>query len=443
MHRSIVQHALLERGEGVIIGVSGGVDSMVLLELLRRTGEWRLHIAHFNHCLRGAESDADEQFVHATADRLKLPFTSARGDVNALAAEQGISIEMAARELRHKFFLQTAEKIGIAKIALAHHADDQVETFWLRLLRGHIGPGLAGMRRKRNANATGTIQLVRPLLELSKYELTAFAQENRIAFREDSSNTSIEFLRNRLRREILPKLAEVQPRLQQISLRAAEVLASEKEFLEATAREWLRTAQPPFAEVHPALQREILRVQLLDLRMNPTFELIERLREAPGIPVTGGEDRAVVCDNHGRITPTSSKALSFKEGSANIEFSSNGQILFGATHCQWQFVPERDQSSEGIEFFDAHAVGPTGTIRFWQAGDRFQPIGMNTPVKLQDLLTNAKLSAEDKRERLVAVDSRQRIFWVDGLRISELHKVTPQTERVLRWQWRRTIAPSE
>src|SRR5262245_40188660 len=162
---------------------------MVLLELLRRYGEehsCRIVVAHFNHCLRGRSSDADEALVRRTARRLGTTCKVGRADVRSWARRYGISIEMAARQKRHQFLARTARILGIRKVALAHHADDQVELFFLRLLRGAGPEALAGMRQKSPSPADPTVQLIRPLLEVPKMELERFASEERVRFRNDA-----------------------------------------------------------------------------------------------------------------------------------------------------------------------------------------------------------------------------------------------------------------
>lgn len=439
VQKTISDHALLKPGEAVLIGVSGGVDSMVLLHVLHRIGEWKLHVAHFNHCLRGAESDSDESFVQGIADALRLPFVSNRGDVKGFADQNGISIEMAARELRHRFLLDSALNTRCEKIALAHHADDQVETFWLRLLRGDVGPGLTGMRWGRPARPGTNVRFVRPLLETAKADLVQFAKENNVPFRDDSSNSSPEFLRNRLRLELLARLKTFQPALRDVTLRTANILAAEKEFIEMSARAWLRTRTGEFKDLHPALQREVIRVQLLGLALKPNYELIENLRTRASLPISVGTDKTIRRTEFGEISLVTNFAVNFSGGSVDIALAEAGRLSFESLDVQWEFLNCREDPEPGIEFFDADAIGANVTLRHWRRGDRFHPIGMPTDSKLQDLFTNWKVPATEKRRRLLGTDASGRIFWVEGLRISELHKVTPQTRRVLKWTWKRQL----
>ena len=185
---------------------------MVLLHVLTSLASrhrWKLTVAHFNHCLRGGSSDADERFVRATAEKLELPFASDSADVRQVAKEEALSIEMAARRCRHAFFAGVAKARGIKQIAMAHHADDQVELFFLRLLRGAGTQGLSGMKQDAAAPWNPGVRLIRPLLGHAREEIVSFAQEAGIRHREDASNQSSEFLRNRVRHELLPLLRQL------------------------------------------------------------------------------------------------------------------------------------------------------------------------------------------------------------------------------------------
>jgi tRNA(Ile)-lysidine synthase len=180
VERSISKRGLLRRGQSVLVAVSGGVDSMVLLDVFRDLSlkySWQLTIAHLNHQLRGRSSDADEQLVLRTARRFGLPFVSERTDVKKFAKAQKLSIEMAGRKVRHEFLARTAKRLRIGTIALAHHADDQRELFFLRLLRGSGSEGLAGMKWRSPSPAISKVELIRPFHEQPKAALLNYARE--------------------------------------------------------------------------------------------------------------------------------------------------------------------------------------------------------------------------------------------------------------------------
>ena len=213
---------------------------LCVLHLLAPKYRWRISVAHFNHRLRGRASDADERLVRKTAAGAELPIVVGSADVKAFAAKSKLSLEMAARKLRHEFLARAARKRKIKAIALAHHADDQVELFFLRLLRGAGGEGLAGMKWRSPSPADKTISLVRPLLGGSKGELAEFARENKIRFRDDATNLTSDFLRNRIRNELLPLLRKnYQPGLDKAVLRLMEIVGAETEFAGEAAQAWL------------------------------------------------------------------------------------------------------------------------------------------------------------------------------------------------------------
>src|SRR5213592_3655617 len=223
---AIQSKQLLRPQQSLLVAVSGGLDSMVLLEVLRRLAAihlWQLCVAHFNHRLRGRDSDRDEQLVRSTAARLRIPCLVGHANVKETAHEQKQSLEMAGRQLRHQFLARVARERNVSSIALAHQADDQVELFFLRLLRGAGGQGLAGMKWTSPSPIDRNLTLVRPLLDCAKAELRQFARAAGIKFREDASNASLDILRNRVRQELLPRLRQrFQPAIARIVLRQME-----------------------------------------------------------------------------------------------------------------------------------------------------------------------------------------------------------------------------
>jgi tRNA(Ile)-lysidine synthase len=445
LEENIARHKLLASGARVIVAVSGGVDSMVLLDVLyrlRKARKWRLELAHFNHQLRGDASDADEQFVRGTAGKLGLAFHVDRGDVAGLASSKGISIEMAGRELRHLFLARIAVPRKSFQVALAHHADDQVETFLLRLLRGDVGAGLAGMRWCRRASADSRVKLVRPLLNISKQEITEYARAAGLAFRQDLTNVDLHYQRNRIRHEILSSVEKYQPQVRSIILRTVEVLADEKDFLGQTARDWLRRRRPAFEMLHTALQREVIRQQLLETAVTPTFELIDALRTVQDKIFTVSGGRQISRNSTGLVGEKNRRSSRFDTSEEMLSLVVQGELWTGKKTVAWEFVERRGKSEEGVEYFDRDAVGEDIVIRRWRAGDRFRPIGATHAIKLQDLFTNLKVSSAERRERLVGAAQNGEIFWVEGIRIGENFKVHPETRKILKWTCRPSPATS-
>lgn len=461
VEETIRTRRLLKRGRKILVAVSGGLDSMVLLHLLHTLSarhRWTLAIAHFNHQLRGRSSDADERLVRKTAAAMGLPAIVECDDVRRFAGKSKLSIEMAARKLRHEFFVRTAKKYGIRVIALAHHGDDQVELFFLRLLRGAGGEGLAGMKWRSPSPVDSKIALVRPLLDAGKAELRGFARENKIRFREDATNASLEVPRNRVRNELLPLLRKkYQPGLAKTVLRLMEIIGAESDFAGVVARQWLkgigkdgppgrlrtpRRGIPAFANLPVAIQRRVLQLQLAGLGVPAEFELIECLRKSAGSFVNVGPALFVSRDAAGSLKLRMQQPAEFKANELTVNLADRaGQAGFAGVRFRWDFegVKNRPHLSKriGREFFDADKVGEQITLRHWCPGDRFQPIGMKSALKLQDWFVNQRIPRARRHELIVAAAETGGIFWVEGLRIGENFKLTPQTKRRLIWHWQR------
>ncbi len=443
--QSIAARRLLKRQASVLVAVSGGVDSMALLHLLHGlsvTRGWRLVVAHFNHQLRGRSSDADERLVRREAARLGVRVRVGNGDVRAAAKREGISIEMAARRLRHEFLARAARATRARVIALAHHADDQVELFFLRLLRGAGSDGLAGMRWSNPSPMDARVTLVRPLLEVSKAALEKFARSEGIRWREDATNRSTDMLRNRVRHELLPLLVKnYQPALGRVVSRTMALLGSEAECMEDLALAW-RKESGNFGALPAAVQRRVLLGQLLDLGLSGEFEAIEWLRLHPGEVLTMA-GTSLWRDATGQVHRRAARPVVFDESTKRVSLAGKrGRGCFGGVEFRWEICKARGKrpATGGLsECFDADAVGKEMVLRHWQAGDRFEPIGLGQPAKLQDLFTNAKVSASERRQRVVAGHASGELWWVEGLRIGESCKVSSVTKRWLIWRWKRRV----
>lgn len=435
----------------VVVAVSGGLDSMVLLHRLwgmaRTEGGRRLVVAHFNHRLRGRAAKADENFVRRSARRLGLRCVVGSGDVRGEARRRGISLEMAARELRHAFLARVARQSGARVVALAHHADDQVELFFLRVLRGAGGEGIGGMKTLSPSPADVRVRLWRPLLHWTRAELAAFAEERNLAFRTDASNASPVHLRNRVRHELLPLLRTWQPAIAATVTRLMNITTAEAELAAKLAERWLaarrRTA---WSRLPLAVQRHVLRRQLLRLGIVPDFDLVEALRQRAGKRIHAPGGHCLVRDAHGEVRPETDRVPAFGEGERIVSLPPNGAgwrvTRFAGGVLRWRVMrrPARFQPGGGgerTEFFDAERIGGQFALRHWRPGDRFQPIGLGTAVKLQDWFTNRKVPAAERRRRALGVTAEGALFWVEGERIGDVAKVTARTRRLLEWRWSR------
>ena len=280
----------IPRTRRLLVGISGGLDSTALLHALVAHGCTKITLLHLNHSLRGPAADADAAFVRRLARRLGLPLITARADVAALARERKLSIETAAREARYVFFAGAARQTRCHTLVLAHHADDQAETFLFNLLRGG-GSGLGGMRLRTVREIDGVkLEILRPWLGLWRAEIEAYAAREKLRYRGDASNDSPAHTRNRLRSRVLPMLSKEFGRdIRQSLWRAAEVLAAQQEWLDQSLS--LRGEElpvPALRTLPEALQRHAIHEWLRRHRVpQVSFALIEAARAllAPGAAV--------------------------------------------------------------------------------------------------------------------------------------------------------------
>ncbi len=420
---------------------------MVLLHVLHRLApahRWKLSVAHFNHQLRAAASDADERLTLKTARKLKLPVIAGRGDVQAFADQHGLSVEMAARKLRHDFLAAVAVENKISAIALAHHAGDQVELFFLRLLRGSGGGALAGMKWSNPSPSNPDIRLIRPLLDLPKADLLRFAADNKIEFSEDASNASLDIRRNRIRHELIPSLVRhYQPALNRTILRLMDLIGAEAEFVTQAADDWLAQGKRKKFNLLPlAMQRQIVHQQLAGKKLAADFEMIERLRLNPAQWIAVNAGHSVCRDANGMIQVRPVESFTFNSRRRKLLLArKTSHVSFAGVKIRCRIADNRGAAEarpgEMIEHFDADKVGAPVYLRRWQPGDRFQPIGTNSAKKLQDLFTDLKVPRAERHQRVVAVTSQGGLFWVEGLRMAEKFKMGKNTVRTLHWSWRR------
>jgi tRNA(Ile)-lysidine synthase len=439
--QTVARRGLFCRGQKILVAVSGGVDSMVLLELLHQLGKknsWQLTVAHLNHGLRGRSSDADERLVARTAKKLGWPVMVEHADVKKISRAAKLSLEMAARVVRHDFLARTAVRLKIRSIALGHHADDQLELFFLRLLRGSGSEGLAGMKWRNPSPRNSKIELIRPLLEVTKSDLAAFAREHKILFREDASNASLDIQRNWIRHELLPLLRKYQSALDRTVGRVMNIAAADAEFIHSAATEWLKSRRD-FKKLSTTLQRRSLLLQLREQKITADYDLVEHLRESPDEVFSISPEVSVSRDAMGEIHLHKSGKIQIQRGEQALRLDAAGATRFDGVTIQWKSgtgktLPPRQA---GREFFDADKVGSAIVLRHWQPGDRFQPIGMSAPVKLQDLFTNLKIPRARRHELVLAATASGMVFWVEGLRLGEQFKLTGETHHRLQWRWKR------
>lgn len=454
VRKAIKEGRLLRRGDTVCVAVSGGVDSSVLLYILNAIKEemsLKLVVCHLNHNLRGEEAARDFKFVKSLAKKFDLPFEGARLLKKDIIARRGESLQEWARSRRLEFLSACADKHGASSIALGHNMDDQAETVLMRLVKGASLRGLAGIAPKRE-------RFIRPILGLSRAKIEAFAAANSIDFVEDSSNKSNKYLRNRMRHELMPMLADYNPRVSEAISRSALLLREDEAYLSDTANGVLKDALVSKKKREVALDRKVLMtlspsilrrvftgaVYTISNDTEPSVYLSQvnaftRLLKgrAPNASLKLCEGLFVRRDyDNITISGIAPKVISSIEEEVRLSVPGTARIDGLTAEIRatvTRSIPDDiGASSDGsVAFFDlAHLSGQL-TVRTFRAGDRLRPMGMKGRKKLKDIFIDEKM-AVDKRRATLIVCSDGVIIWAAGARRSNVAPVTKATKKVLK-----------
>lgn len=434
VRRFIHREKLFDPQVPLWVGVSGGVDSMVLLHVLRALGH-DCHVAHVDHGLRGDESDGDRHLVEAYCSERGIPFTCSHMDVRARAMATGVSLQMAARELRFAWFASLVRDKHMP-FALAHHADDAVETLFINLMRGTGAHGWGTISPKTGA-------FVRPLLSVGRADVLRYAAEHAVPFREDSSNRDPKYLRNRIRHEVLPLLEDIRPGAGRTMARSVHLLRE----LETAAGQNLHGALDgphtgaegrvvvPFAWIRTSPAPTLLLLGLLRERgFHP--EVIDRVHDAVLEHSTG----ATFCAN-GHVVTIDRDALVISKTKDALP-----------TYVIDPECPERTQAPFAWTLFEGGHPGVPANMhealldadrlvfplemRPWRLGDRMRPIGLGGSKLISDILIDAKVPVADKSSTYVLTHAGEPI-WLVGHRLAEGSQATALTRRFLRITWPR------
>ena len=422
------------------VAVSGGADSVALLRVLidlRKELGIVLSVAHFNHRLRGAESDADEEFTGFLAKRLKLEFHRGSGDVKAFAATKHLSTEAAARKLRYEFFDRLLEENSVNRIATGHTLDDQAETVLLRLVRGAGTRGLAGIYPGRRASGIGLqenrpLSIVRPLLSTRRKDLEAYLQSLNQPWREDGSNRDLRFARNRVRHGILPRLERtLNPSVREALAETAEIARAEEEYWQellavtlprvCTPRRGRRdlgaTLNSALLEFPLALRRRVVRALCESLGLNLEFKHVEEI-----LAVTDGSASAAALPHGWRASRNGNETWigdGVPEPGQNYEYllPVPGKVVIpeaGIT-LEAALVPILTGYNPQHCLDSSVLAGPL-RVRNWRSGDRFWPAHTKGPKKIKELLQERRVLGVEKKLWPV-VTSGNEIVWLRGFAV--------------------------
>lgn len=415
----------------LVVAVSGGLDSMVLLHSLARLSRkfpWQLTVAHCHHGLRGADADGDADWVRAQSAALGLPCVVEEVSVRAAAQASRESLEMAARRLRHAFLARTALSVGSLEVVLGHHAQDQAELILLRLLRGAGSEGLAGMRDRSPSPSDRRVSLLRPFLGFDRSALVRFARNQKVGHREDASNRDLSIPRNRIRHQLIPDwMTHHSPALPRVLARVADIAAHDSDYLREQAQRWRESSHPePWEGLHIALQRAILRAELLQRGRSAEFNEVERLRRArrAGEPLAQVATPSRAQTEPGIDAPIQTVTVVFR--------GIRGRRVLPDGSCfHWKRLKRPLPFGQGWEQLDAKTIPESATLRHRQPGDRFQRLGQSKAARLQNLFINQRIPVAERARRWVLDLGDGALAWVEGFPAGERHRLEASAQEIL------------
>ena len=444
------RHRLFSRGQSILVGVSGGVDSVVLLHLFDRIREsWQLgiYVAHLNHQLRGDEADKDEAFVAELCQKMNVPCYSERWDVSTYARAHKLSLETAARQVRYQFFKVAADKFHCQLIATAHNANDQAETILDHLMRGTGVAGLAGIPVKRD-------RVIRPLLFADRKEIEGYARDSGLEFRRDSTNEEIIYRRNKIRHILMKIVQDFNPNAVQTLSRLGLIMRETDEYLQVQAEQALKSCQKhcdsdkiildiiAFLAYFKVLQKYMIQIALntlsgrtysinfhqfediqalLDSKKSGTFI---RLHDGILLGKSGSElfigrldetDRVITIDHiPGKFDLWDGYILEIKQVVQPLE----------------KIIKNKDRN---IAFVDSDKLSLPLIVRTPKPGDRFFPLNLKGRKKLSDFFIDEKIPYH-RRHTVPIVECQHNIVWIGGHRLDDRFKVTEKTKKIIQFK---------
>jgi tRNA(Ile)-lysidine synthase len=449
---SVKERDLIDKGDRVLVGLSGGPDSLALLHLLwDLKGELKISVcaAHLNHMVRGKAACSDEKFVRSFCKRLRVPLEVKKFDVPAFAKRERISIEDAGRRARYTFFEEAAKVFQASKIALGHTSDDNVETILMRLIAGSGLRGLTGIPPKRG-------KVSRPLIDCLREEVESYCKAKKLHPRIDRSNYDTRYLRNMIRHKVIPILKKINPQVKTAIKQAADLLSDDYVYMISISNKALHAATVSSASngmsldidkllMYPdPIRRHVLRLAVEgvkgDLENIAYSHILDIMRKLPDekrwqLSLPSG---VFVRASSGRLEISTTALAPPVKASFSRPFSVPGEVVVKEAGIRIKGKLIKDVSgmklrltSKNEALVDFGKCGSELIVRSRRDGDRFSPLGLSGTKKLKDFLIDEKVPNE-KKDLIPIVSSKGRIVWVGGHRINEAFKITKGTRTVLR-----------
>jgi tRNA(Ile)-lysidine synthase len=423
------RHGLCTPSNRVLLAVSGGLDSMVMLHLFKKAN-YPIAVAHCNFQLRGSEAEEDQRFVADACQSLDIPFFSKKFATQAYSKENRLSIQVAARELRYAWFQELMEEKKFDLLATAHHVNDSLETVLLNWIHGSSLEGFAGIPVRNK-------KVIRPLLFATRSLLSDFASERGIMWRSDSSNDSDDYQRNFIRHQIIPKLKEINPALESTFRHGLKKITGELEFLKNQLEQWKRdhvhqksgqVLIDKAALLNASFSDSLLWrvVREYGFNIDQCHDMMEAMQSQSGKKFIGTSHLLTLDREHIIISPYDDayEAVTIRE--------KNENVVRGAWEISIIRSKSKDISTNPIiASLDADKIKFPITWRYWQPGDSFYPLGMENRKKLSDFLIDRKIPLADKNG-ISVLESDGEIIWVVGHRIDNRYKITPETKAIIK-----------
>lgn len=426
----LITKDLLKQDQNVLVAVSGGLDSVVLCRLFKES-KIQFSIAHCNFKLRGKESDSDEIFVKKIAADYKVPFFSIQFKTKIDAKEKKLSIQEAARELRYQWFEKIRAENEIDKIAVAHHLNDSIETFFINTIRG---TGLAGIKGISANNG----HIIRPLLFATREELEHFAKKKKLKWREDSTNAGDDYLRNRIRHSVIPELKTKNPEFEKSMQRSLDFFDFANHIQKTFIEDWKKKNTSTTADGSVTIRLK----PIMDFHYSNA--LLSAVLHSFGI--TNLEPEKILDSSPGKIFQSKSVRILFdrnslvlqpKKSEPSAEFlisHTPDQLEIGDHKFSFETISSHRLTAipreENIQAIDAGKLQFPLQVRKWQAGDSFYPLGMSKRKKISDFLIDKKVNRFEKEMTYVLLSGKD-IVCILGHRIDDRFKITEETVSVL------------
>lgn len=448
----VYNNGLIEKGDKIIVGVSGGPDSICLLHILyklRKEMNIDLAAVHINHMLRGEEADKDEEYVKEFCDKLDIKFFSKKININAMAKDNGISSETAGREARYSYFNEVMDDIGFNKIATAHNANDQAETIIMRIMRGTGLEGLGGIPVKREN------KYIRPILFLNRQDIEAYCNNNNLKPRIDATNLETVYSRNKVRLDILPYMKEnFNPDIVETINRMAMLLQEDNNFIEEKVLEYFEKfckrnddyicIDKALFNYKSSIVNRVIRKSISEISGSSYDLELKHVQEIVKLSKLGTNKKInlpnhiyaeniyddIYLKNKNSVQSNEDKVLHIKKGDIlNREVEFENYILRFELIANEKNINFNNNSL--IKYFNYDKINGNIIIRHRKNGDKIVPLGMNGSKKVKDIFIDMKIP-QDERGNIPIVQFGDDIGWIIGVKVSDKYKVTNDTINILK-----------